>query len=110
MSDGDGLQARETILEGCAQWLDQWERTSGSVITGWVLIVESIRPDAHAGQHGVVYACGGGDPAENEAGLSAHRLLGIVERVRIEIQARIERAVWALLDLEEEGEGEDADD
>jgi hypothetical protein len=57
--------ARGQVVEAAQAWIDQYEGFEGSVVTGYVLIVESIRlgqPHVHT------WATGDGSMPEGEAG------------------------------------------
>jgi hypothetical protein len=85
-------RARSLLLEGCGAWIDQWDHTSGSVITGWLVAVESVRLDGYVD---VEWAAGSGGPTEHDAsGLPSHRIDGMARSVSRDIDAmRIEAYV-----------------
>jgi hypothetical protein len=93
-TDGDKIadEARATLLRGCGLWIDQWDWTAGSVITGWLTVIESVRPD---GTVDLTWASGNGDDTEDDSGgLPPHRVDGMARHVSRDIEAmRIEAYV-----------------
>lgn len=78
-------EARALLLSGCERWVDQWEHTEGSVLTGWLVIVETVRP---GGSVDVTWATGNGMPtAEDLGGLPRHRADSLARQVSREIDA-----------------------
>lgn len=78
-------EARESLLAGCEKWIDQWDHTEGSVLTGWVVILETVRPD---GTIDASWASGNGDRiGEDGGGLASHRVDALARQVSREIDA-----------------------
>lgn len=84
-------QARALAHEAAARHIDQWEHTAGSVVTGYILITETVRLD---GSPDLTWLTGNGMPTkEQQGGLAAWRVSGMCHRVIAEINAAIERSV-----------------
>lgn len=79
-------EARAKMLEACGMWIDQWEHTAGSVVTGWLVATETVRPD---GTIDVQWASGNGSPdvEGNMGGLSPHRLYALARHVERDLDA-----------------------
>jgi hypothetical protein len=73
-------KARKLMVEACAEWIDQWDWTAGSIVTGFVVVMETARPD---GTLDCTWATGtGGDVKEGDAaGLPPWRVEGMAHRV-----------------------------
>lgn len=56
-------QARVMFAEAASLWLQQWEMTEGSVVTSWIMTVESMRPD---GERDLLYVLGSGAGKEQD--------------------------------------------
>lgn len=91
MSEGEQIrdEARDLVLRGAQTWIDSYERTRGGVVTGFVLIVESVDTD---GDPSLVWASGNGLPTTDDGGgLSRWRILGMVGDVAAQMQAIVTR-------------------
>jgi hypothetical protein len=85
-------EARAQILDAAQKQVDSLPHAAGGVITGFVLIVESVRPGEDAD---LVWTSGNGMPtSEGAGGIARWRLLGMLEDVKIQAQAAIWR--WRL--------------
>lgn len=83
MSDFDPdlrMSARTKAAESAADWVHQWEICEGSIVTGYVLIVESVRPD---GTQDCSWMTGSGGPPDehNRERLSRWRVEGLAREV-----------------------------
>lgn len=84
-------EARTLAHQAAGRHIDQWEHTAGSVVTGYVLIAETVRPD---GTIDLTWLTGNGMPTDDQAGgLAAWRVSGMCHRVIAEINAAIDRSV-----------------
>lgn len=70
------------MLAACGKFMDQWPDFEGSLITGFVVIVEAVTP-AQGDDAVVTYACGNG----GGGGLGKQRVLGMVKYVEHEMLA-----------------------
>jgi hypothetical protein len=78
-------EARSKMLEACGMWLDQWEHIAGSPITGFLVAVEYVHPND---TRQVLWAGGdGSDTADNDGGLAAHAMYGIIRYVEADLDA-----------------------
>lgn len=79
--------ARQLAIEATTTWIDSFEGYEGSVVTGFVLIMETQK----IGDPSVVTWMSGNGvvPADGDAeGLATHRVIGLVESTRLTLQAR----------------------
>ena len=84
-------EGRALAVQAAAKYIDQWEVTAGSVVTGYVLIAETVRPD---GSPDLTWFTGNGMPADNQqGGLAAWRVTGMCQRVIGEINAGLNRSI-----------------
>lgn len=85
---GDGQlkdEARAMMVEACGKWIDQWDHTAGSIVTGFLVAVETVRPD---GTQDVTWATGSGTDTEgNKGGLPSHRAYALARHVERELDA-----------------------
>lgn len=80
-------EARALILEGIGKWVDQWDWVAGSAVTGWVVVVETMRPD---GGLDVTWTQGDGSPTANAGGgLAYHRADALVRHVSRSIDTHL---------------------
>lgn len=81
-------EARALALAACERWIDQWEHTERSVVTGWLLVAETVRPN---GAIDVTWTTGNGNAiGDNTAldnGLPLHRIDSLARQVSREIDA-----------------------
>ena len=80
-------EARRLCVEATKTWIDSFEGYEGSLVTGYVLIMETQK----IGDPAIVtWMSGNGvDPDENSGeGLATHRAIGLVESTRLTLQAR----------------------
>lgn len=64
------------MLDGIGKWIDQWDWTAGSVVTGWVVVAETVRPD---GTTDVTWTGGDGSATANDSGgIPIHRADALV--------------------------------
>lgn len=79
-------RAREHVIEAARNWLSQWEDSnSESVVTGYVLVVESMHPDGHPR---LTWMTGNGMPPTKEnGGLPPWRVRGMCGEVISDINA-----------------------
>jgi hypothetical protein len=84
-------QARELAHQAAGRHIDQWEHTAGSVVTGYVLITETVRPD---GTPDLTWLTGNGMPTDDQqGGLAAWRISGMCHRIITEIDAATVRSI-----------------
>jgi hypothetical protein len=84
-------EGRTLAAQAAAKYIDQWEWTAGSVVTGYVLISETVRPD---GTVDLTWFTGNGMPTEEQqGGLASWRIAGMCQRVIAEINAGINRSL-----------------
>lgn len=84
-------EGRTLAHQAAARYIDQWEHTEGSIVTGYVLIAETVRPD---GTVDLIWFGGNGMPTENlQGGLAAWRINGMCHRVIMEVDAVHQRHV-----------------
>lgn len=80
-------EARRLAVEAARNYIESFEGYEGSVVTGYVLIMETQKlGDVPT----VTWMTGNGIAPEGEAyeGLATHRVVGLVENVRLTLQAR----------------------
>ncbi len=72
--------ARQKMVEACAAWIDQWDWTAGSIVTGYVVIMETTRPD---GEVDCTWATGSGADVSDldDAPLVSWRVEGLARKV-----------------------------
>lgn len=82
-------QARRLAVEAGQKWIDSFEGHEGSIIVGYVLIVETQKVGAVPV---VTWMSGNGVPPEDDAdateGLATHRVVGLLEQSRVILNAR----------------------
>lgn len=90
-------EARDLMLQGAQMWIDSYERTEGGVLTGFLLIIESMDTD---GEPELLWASGNGLPTSNGGGgLPRWRLLGMVQDIANQMVAIVNR--WYMKEGEE---------
>lgn len=78
-------EARADMLAACAKWIDQWDDFQGSIVTGFVVIVETL-----VGTDSPVlsFASGNGAATDDQAGgLARWRIDGMCREVSNEMAA-----------------------
>lgn len=77
---GRRREARKLMIEACEEFIDQWDVTTGSIVTGFVVVIESVRPD---GSQDCLWSTGtGAEPVPGrEEGLMPWRVEGLVRKV-----------------------------
>jgi hypothetical protein len=85
-------EARELLIEAAQKAVDTHLRSAGGVITGYVLVVESV---GAGGQPSLTWVSGNGMPTgQGEGGLGRWRAIGMLMDVVTQAQASIWR--WKL--------------
>lgn len=82
-------EARRLAVEATAKWIDSFEGYEGSIVTGYVLIMETQKVgEAPA----LTWMSGNGVPPDDESdvteGLAAHRVSGFLSHARLIIETR----------------------
>lgn len=85
-------EGRALVLEAAQLAVDGLDHSAGGVVTGYILVVESVGQDGNAN---LTWVSGNGMPTEDgEGGLARWRLIGMLEDVVTQAQAAIWR--WRL--------------
>lgn len=92
MSDGDDFdvqdEGRGLILQAAQKSVDATEHSAGGVVTGYILVVESMGGD---GEANITWISGNGMPtAKGQGGLPRWRMAGMLMDVATQVQA----AIW----------------
>lgn len=96
MSEGDEFtlqdEARELVIQAAQKSVDTHPHSAGGVVTGYVLVVESVGAD---GQPNLTWVAGNGLPTGDGAGgLGRWRVIGMLQDVVTQAQASVWR--WKL--------------
>lgn len=83
MSDQLQAETRDAARIAAEKQIDRWPHTQGSIITGFVFGVESVRPN---GTIDMTWITGTGALGDDD-GLVHHRSVGIVRQIAAELDA-----------------------